>query len=98
MVFGGERADFFHYSLREVQGTLKGHDQLMNLVLDDVQEMLRGMSVRVSTSTTSTLPNHALAFCIATYRTDQYRLQMTKATHPPAPSASSWLAEHSSYS
>lgn len=28
-----------------VQGTLKGHDQLMNLVLDDVQEMLRGMSV-----------------------------------------------------
>lgn len=27
-----------------VQGTLKGHDQLMNLVLDDVQEMLRGMS------------------------------------------------------
>ena len=26
-----------------VQGTLKGHDQLMNLVLDDVQEMLRGM-------------------------------------------------------
>ena len=28
-----------------VQGTLKGHDQLMNLVLDDVQEMLRGMLV-----------------------------------------------------
>ncbi|BFZ59035.1 U6 snRNP-associated protein Lsm7 [Saitoella coloradoensis] len=26
---------------REVVGTLKGHDQLMNLVLDDVQEYLR---------------------------------------------------------
>ena len=32
-----------------VQGTLKGHDQLMNLVLDDVQEMLRGVSVPAST-------------------------------------------------
>ncbi|MCJ1288992.1 Sm-like protein lsm7 [Xylographa carneopallida] len=26
---------------REVVGTLKGYDQLMNLVLDDVQELLR---------------------------------------------------------
>lgn len=26
-----------------VTGTLKGYDQLMNLVLDDVQELLRGM-------------------------------------------------------
>ena len=36
-----------------VQGTLKGHDQLMNLVLDDVQEMLRGMSVLSSTPLSS---------------------------------------------
>lgn len=36
-----------------VQGTLKGHDQLMNLVLDDVQEMLRGVSVPAFTSFTS---------------------------------------------
>lgn len=27
---------------REVTGTLKGFDQLMNLVLDDVKEKLRG--------------------------------------------------------
>jgi small nuclear ribonucleoprotein (snRNP)-like protein len=26
-----------------VTGTLKGYDQLMNLVLDDVKELLRGM-------------------------------------------------------
>ena len=29
---------------REVTGTLKGYDALMNLVLDEVQEMVRGMS------------------------------------------------------
>lgn len=28
---------------RQVNGTLKGFDQLMNLVLDDVQEELRGL-------------------------------------------------------
>jgi small nuclear ribonucleoprotein (snRNP)-like protein len=28
-----------------VEGTLKGYDALMNLVLDDVQEVLRGMVV-----------------------------------------------------
>ena len=28
---------------REVTGTLKGFDQLMNLVLDDVEESVRGM-------------------------------------------------------
>lgn len=27
----------------QVIGTLKGYDQLMNLVLDDVKETLRGM-------------------------------------------------------
>jgi small nuclear ribonucleoprotein (snRNP)-like protein len=27
-----------------VSGTLKGYDQLMNLVLDDVKETMRGMS------------------------------------------------------
>lgn len=29
--------------LRTVVGTLKGYDQLMNLVLDDAQELLRGI-------------------------------------------------------
>ena len=28
-----------------VVGTLKGYDQLMNLVLDDVKESMRGMSL-----------------------------------------------------
>lgn len=28
-----------------VIGTLKGYDQLMNLVLDDVKELLRGTSI-----------------------------------------------------
>ncbi|CAD0049601.1 unnamed protein product, partial [Aureobasidium pullulans] len=30
---------------REVTGTLKGYDQLMNLVLDDVKEITRGMTI-----------------------------------------------------
>lgn len=34
---------------REIQGTLKGHDQLMNLVLDDVQETLRDDEGNTST-------------------------------------------------
>jgi len=29
---------------REVTGTLKGYDALMNLVLDDVDEVVRGLS------------------------------------------------------
>lgn len=29
-------------SFRPVTGTLKGYDQLMNLVLDDVKEIMRG--------------------------------------------------------
>lgn len=33
----------------QVMGTLKGYDQLMNLVLDDVQETLRGISPRKRT-------------------------------------------------
>ena len=33
-----------------VTGTLKGYDQLMNLVLDDVQELLRGSSALTITS------------------------------------------------
>ena len=36
--------------LLPVVGTLKGYDQLMNLVLDDVQEMLRGMDISVVNS------------------------------------------------
>jgi small nuclear ribonucleoprotein (snRNP)-like protein len=28
-----------------VSGILKGYDQLMNLVLDDVKEKMRGMSI-----------------------------------------------------
>lgn len=31
---------------REVTGTLKGYDQLLNLVLDDTQEFLRGAPAR----------------------------------------------------
>lgn len=30
--------------MKTVMGTLKGYDQLMNLVLDDVKETLRGKS------------------------------------------------------
>ena len=67
-----------------VQGTLKGHDQLMNLVLDDVQETLRGTSIPASTSASSILHFHStLHLLIASGY-----VQMTKAIHPPAPSAS----------
>lgn len=34
-----------HTDVRPVIGTLKGYDQLMNLVLDEVKEALTGMSV-----------------------------------------------------
>lgn len=32
---------------RELQGTLRGYDDLFNLVLDETQEFLRGTFVRV---------------------------------------------------
>ena len=32
---------------REVVGTLKGYDELVNLVLDDADEFLRGECVRI---------------------------------------------------
>lgn len=32
---------------REVTGTLKGYDALMNLVLDDVEEVMRGLSTSI---------------------------------------------------
>lgn len=67
-----------------VQGTLKGHDQLMNLVLDDVQEMLRG-------TPRPRLPLPPPQFCIISIYSapaDCCWPQMTKAIHPPAPSAS----------
>ena len=35
----------FMLILWQVIGTLKGYDQLMNLVLDDVRETLRGLSL-----------------------------------------------------
>ncbi len=49
-----------------VIGTLKGYDQLMNLVLDDVKELMRGMSSPPSSpflsspSTPSSYPPHIL--------------------------------------
>lgn len=33
------------FGIVAVVGTLKGYDQLMNLVLDDVKELLRGKSI-----------------------------------------------------
>lgn len=39
-------------SLRQVTGTLKGYDALMNLVLDEVQEVMRGKHSTVSKHTT----------------------------------------------
>ena len=40
---------------RECTGTLKGYDALMNLVLDEVQEVVRGMSSRMPTMSPSPL-------------------------------------------
>lgn len=56
-------------------GTLKGYDQLMNLVLDDVKEVMRGRPL--------SFPRGAVA--IRTLTTAF--VQMTKATRTPAPSA-----------
>lgn len=43
--FSQSQASLINHVLRRliVIGTLKGYDQLMNLVLDDVKELLRGM-------------------------------------------------------
>ena len=37
---------------RKVVGTLKGYDQLMNLVLDDVKETMRGKWLPLNTGST----------------------------------------------
>lgn len=47
-----------------VIGTLKGYDQLMNLVLDDVRELLRGMHPYHN----STLSAHSFSFPISPSR------------------------------
>ena len=39
-----------------VTGTLKGYDQLMNLVLDDVKELMRGMSAMVHDASLASPP------------------------------------------
>ena len=45
MVGAGTFRDVGLTSWKPVVGTLKGYDQLMNLVLDDVQETLRGLTL-----------------------------------------------------
>lgn len=71
-------------------GTLKGYDQLMNLVLDDVKELLRGTS-----STQEPLPSvpvpvafHILTFGLNARNTlielaNHRNQQMTKETNRP---------------
>lgn len=61
-----------------VNGLLKGYDALMNLVLDEVQEVLRGM---------------AMPALLILNGTDDRREQMTKAIPPPGPSVSSLREE-----
>ena len=64
-----------------VIGTLKGYDQLMNLVLDDVKELLRGEFY----SSRSTV----LFGFLQSLQANAPSLQTTRATSRPAPSASS---------
>lgn len=63
-----------------VVGTLKGYDQLMNLVLDDVKESMRGMSLLFFSFyfLFRSAPFYACKYTL----TDS--LQMTRATQPPA--------------
>lgn len=69
-----------------VTGTLKGYDQLMNLVLDNVEEVTRGMHffslIHFDSSSAANTSIH----------------QTKKQTPPPVPSASSSLAAPSSSS
>jgi small nuclear ribonucleoprotein (snRNP)-like protein len=71
-----------------VTGTLKGYDQLMNLVLDDVKEITRGMSypptLHLSTLTSHSPPFHAhlsLSF------------PLTSSPHPRLPHRTSRLTQ-----
>lgn len=64
----GGLADFMF----SVTGTLKGYDALMNLVLDDVQEVLRGEPFLPFTSV-KPINSHLPIF------------QMTKVTNPHDP-------------
>lgn len=50
--------------METVVGTLKGYDQLMNLVLDDVQETLRGKSPLKKEAKPSHATHSGLTFCL----------------------------------
>lgn len=43
----GNMLDTIYTSTETVEGTLKGWDQLLNLVLDDVEELVRGTYILV---------------------------------------------------
>jgi hypothetical protein len=45
-----------------VTGTLKGYDQLMNLVLDNVEEVTRGMHPAIKTPSLDQMPNTNACF------------------------------------
>lgn len=77
-----------------VVGTLKGYDQLLNLVLDDVDETLRGMSFSFSFPLlfSSILPPPFLSLPFPfplshphTRKTKPPKKQTTKAQRQPAP-------------
>ncbi|KAG6899173.1 hypothetical protein C0993_012666 [Termitomyces sp. T159_Od127] len=53
---------------REVTGVLKGYDQLLNLVLDDVHEQLHGERPRVSPSLCQPRTDHTRALGLVVLR------------------------------
>ncbi|UNI22431.1 U6 snRNP-associated protein Lsm7 [Purpureocillium takamizusanense] len=98
---------------REVTGTLKGYDALMNLVLDDVKETMRGTCRRLTHRTlcpcpalpplppfSLTHPSVIAATALADHSANPVCAdpQTIKETSPPDPSAWSSPAAHSSSS
>lgn len=65
---------------REVVGVLKGYDELVNLVLDDADEYIRGKSALLSVC------------CIVDYVTDKYLCNRSRRSfHYHRPNSKTWI-------
>jgi small nuclear ribonucleoprotein (snRNP)-like protein len=66
---------------REIVGVLKGYDELVNLVLDDADEYIRGK------------PALLYVCCIVDYVTDEYLCNRSRGSfHNHRPNSKTWIS------